>query len=102
MRIEPFGVFVELLPGRDGMVHVSKLSTEFVSNPKDVVQMGDSLHVRVAAIDDMNRVNLTTLTPEQEQMAKNSSSRRDDRGNRSDSDGQGNQRRSPQRYQRRR
>lgn len=70
VRLESFGVFVELLPGRDGMVHVSKLSTKFVQNPKDVVNIGDTLHVRVTEIDDMGRVNLTALTPEQEEQAR--------------------------------
>jgi len=70
VRIENFGAFVELLPGRDGMVHISKLSTEFVKNINDVVKLGDTLHVRVNEIDDMGRISLTTLTPEQEQQAK--------------------------------
>jgi polyribonucleotide nucleotidyltransferase len=70
VRLESFGVFVEILPGRDGMVHVSKLSTGYVQNPKDVVNIGDTLHVRVVEIDDMGRVNLSALTPEQEQQAR--------------------------------
>jgi len=70
VRIENFGAFVELLPGRDGMVHVSKLSTGFVKNINDVVKLGDTLHVRVNEIDDQGRVSLTTLTPEQEEQAR--------------------------------
>jgi len=70
VRIENFGAFVELLPGRDGLVHVSKLSTDFVKNIHDVVKLGDTLHVRVNEIDDQGRVSLTTLTPEQEEQAK--------------------------------
>jgi len=70
VRIENFGAFVELLPGRDGMVHVSKLSTQFVKNINDVVKLGDTLHVRVNEIDDQGRVSLTTLTPEQEEQAR--------------------------------
>ena len=72
VRVENFGAFVELLPGRDGMVHVSKLSTSFVKDVHDVVKMGDTLHVRVTKIDDMGRVDLTTLTPEQEEEARQS------------------------------
>jgi len=70
VRIENFGAFVELLPGRDGMVHVSKLSPNFIQNIHDVVKLGDTLHVRVNDIDDQGRISLTALTPEQEQQAK--------------------------------
>jgi polyribonucleotide nucleotidyltransferase len=71
-RILPFGAFVEFLPGKEGMVHVSKMSTQFVNNPTDVVQIGQQVHVRVMEIDDQGRVNLTMLTPEEEQQAKQS------------------------------
>ena len=70
VRIENFGAFVELLPGRDGLVHVSKLSTSFVKDINQVVKLGDTLHVRVNEIDDQGRVSLTTLTPEQEEQAR--------------------------------
>ncbi|MEA3355440.1 MAG: polyribonucleotide nucleotidyltransferase [Patescibacteria group bacterium] len=70
VRVENYGAFVELLPGRDGMVHISKLSDQFVKNINDVVKIGDSLHVRVTKIDEMNRIDLTTLTPEQEDQAR--------------------------------
>ena len=66
VRVENYGAFVELLPGRDGMVHVSKLSNQFVKNINDVVKIGDSIHVRVIKIDEMNRIDLTALTVEQE------------------------------------
>lgn len=69
-RIENFGVFVDLLPGKSGLVHVSQLSTEYVKDPHDIVKIGDTLHVRVTEIDQMGRINLTTLTPEQEVAAK--------------------------------
>ena len=52
------------------MAHVSKLSTEFVKNINDVVKLGDTLHVRVTKIDEMGRVDLTALTPEQEEQAR--------------------------------
>ncbi len=70
VRIENFGAFVEILPGRDGMVHISKLSPNFVQNIDDVVKLGDTLHVRVDEIDEMHRISLTALTPEQEEEAK--------------------------------
>ncbi len=60
-RILPFGAFVEFLPGKEGMVHVSKMSTEFVNDPNDIVKIGQVVKVRVAEIDDQGRVNLSML-----------------------------------------
>ncbi len=60
-RILPFGAFVEILPGKEGMVHVSQMSTEFVGAPTDVVQIGQKVKVRVMEIDDQHRVNLSML-----------------------------------------
>jgi len=60
-RILPFGAFVEFLPGKEGMVHVSKMSTEFVKNPTDVVSIGQKVKVRVAEVDDQGRINLSML-----------------------------------------
>ncbi len=71
-RILPFGAFVEFLPGKEGMVHVSKMSTQFVNNPNDVVEVGKKVHVRVVEIDEQGRINLSMLTPEEEQQAKQS------------------------------
>lgn len=58
-RIEPFGVFVEILPGKDGLVHVSRLSTRYVSDPGQIVRLGDKLKVVVSEIDDLGRINLS-------------------------------------------
>jgi polyribonucleotide nucleotidyltransferase len=69
VRVEAYGAFVELLPGRDGLLHVSRMSTEFVADPNTLVKIGDTIHVRVREIDDQNRVSLTALTKEQEQQA---------------------------------
>jgi len=69
VRVEAYGAFVELLPGRDGLVHVSRLATSFVADPNTIVKLGDILHVRVREIDEQGRVSLTALTPEQEQQA---------------------------------
>lgn len=60
-RILPFGAFVEVLPGKEGMVHVSQMSTGFVSSPNDVVALGQKVKVRVMEIDDQKRVNLSML-----------------------------------------
>lgn len=69
-RLMNFGAFVEILPGKEGLVHVSKMSTGFVKDPGEVVKVGDSVHVRVREIDDMGRINLTMLTEEEEQQAR--------------------------------
>jgi len=60
-RILPFGAFVEILPGKEGMVHVSQMSTGFVDDPSQVVAIGDTIKVRVMEVDDQRRVNLSML-----------------------------------------
>jgi len=60
-RILPFGAFVEYLPGKEGMVHVSQMSQGFVKDPRDVVNIGDKVKVRVSEIDEQGRVNLSML-----------------------------------------
>ncbi|MBW7453400.1 polyribonucleotide nucleotidyltransferase [Paenibacillus sepulcri] len=58
-RIEKFGCFVEILPGKDGLVHISQLSTERVAKVEDVVKVGDQITVKVTEIDQQGRVNLS-------------------------------------------
>ncbi|MFH1289641.1 MAG: polyribonucleotide nucleotidyltransferase [Patescibacteria group bacterium] len=58
-RIESFGAFVSVLPGKSGLVHVSNMSSDFVKDPKEVVKVGDRVRVKVFEIDEMGRVNLT-------------------------------------------
>ena len=60
-RIQPFGAFVEVLPGREGLVHVSQMSTEFVSDPNKIVSLGQQVKVRVSEIDEQHRINLSML-----------------------------------------
>ena len=60
-RIQPFGAFVEILPGKEGMVHVSDMKEDFVSDPNEVVALGDHVQVRVKEIDEMKRINLSML-----------------------------------------
>jgi polyribonucleotide nucleotidyltransferase len=57
--IKEFGVFVELVPGQDGMCHISELSDEFVKNVEDIVKMGDELKVKVIQVDPTGRVKLS-------------------------------------------
>jgi len=61
VRFLQFGAFVEILPGKDGLVHVSQLSDsdERVGKPEDVISLGDKIRVRVTEIDPQGRVNLT-------------------------------------------
>ena len=63
VRLLPFGAFVELLPGKDGMVHVSKMGRGFVKNPADVVTLGEKVKVRVYQIDQQGRINLEMERP---------------------------------------
>jgi polyribonucleotide nucleotidyltransferase len=58
-RMLPFGAFVEFLPGKEGMVHVSQMSADYVKNPADVVNIGDKVKVRVIEIDEQGRINLS-------------------------------------------
>ena len=60
-RILPFGAFVEFLPGKEGMVHVSKMADKFIRNPSDVVQIGQKVKVKVIEIDEQGRTNLSML-----------------------------------------
>lgn len=55
VRIENFGAFVDIGAGRPGLVHVSELSTEYVSNPTDIVQVGDEVEVSVIDLDRKKR-----------------------------------------------
>ena len=57
-RITSFGAFVEILPGKEGLVHISKLSRQRVRKVEDVVKLGDEIVVKVANIDDQGRINL--------------------------------------------
>mgnify|MGYP004611052121 FL=1 len=59
VRILQFGAFVELAPGKDGMVHISKLANHRVEKVEDVVNIGDMIWVKVIEIDEKGRVNLS-------------------------------------------
>jgi polyribonucleotide nucleotidyltransferase len=58
-RIMAFGAFVEIAPGKDGLVHISELADHRVDSVESVVQIGDPLEVEVIEIDRMGRINLT-------------------------------------------
>lgn len=56
-RIEKFGAFVEIFPGKDALVHISQLAKERVNKVEDVIKMGDQFLVKVTEIDKQGRVN---------------------------------------------
>ena len=58
-RIMNFGAFCEILPGKEGLIHVSELANKFVKNVEDVVKIGDEVTVKVIEIDEQGRVNLS-------------------------------------------
>ena len=59
VRIMDFGAFVEVLPGKDGLVHISELSHDHVQSVTDVVKLGDTVKVKVKEIDSQGRINLS-------------------------------------------
>ncbi len=59
MRIMNFGAFVEILPGKEGLVHISELADHRVASVEDVVKVGDEITVKVIEIDHMGRINLS-------------------------------------------
>lgn len=60
-RMQPFGAFVNILPGKDGLVHVSQMAQGFVKDPAEILHEGQTVKVWVMEIDDMGRVNLSML-----------------------------------------
>jgi polyribonucleotide nucleotidyltransferase len=60
-RIQPFGAFVEILPGKEGLVHVSQMGVGFVKDPGEVVSLGQKVKVRVTEVDERGRINLSML-----------------------------------------
>jgi polyribonucleotide nucleotidyltransferase len=57
--VKDFGAFIEIVPGRDGLCHISELAEDYVKNVNDVCRVGDFLHVKVIAIDDQDRIKLS-------------------------------------------
>ena len=58
-KIMPFGAFVDLGGGKEGLVHISKIAKEHIKNVTDYVNVGDKVPVKVIGIDDQGRINLT-------------------------------------------
>jgi len=59
IAIKDFGAFVEIMPGKDGLVHISELSDGYVQSVNDVCRMGDTMLVKVIAVDEQDRVKLS-------------------------------------------
>ncbi len=57
--VKDFGAFVEILPGRDGLCHISELSNDYVSSVGDICSVGDAMRVKVIAVDEQDRVKLS-------------------------------------------
>src|SRR5262249_20378808 len=68
--IKEFGAFIEILPGRDGLCHISELDDKYVGKVEDVCKVGDILQVKVIAIDDHDRVKLSRKALLREQSGK--------------------------------
>ena len=58
-KLMNFGAFCEILPGKEGLIHVSELSGKFIKNVEDAVKVGDKVKVKLIKIDDMGRLNLS-------------------------------------------
>jgi len=71
-RIQPFGAFVEVLPGKEGLVHISRMSNNYVKDPAEIVKVGQKVKVVVTEIDDQGRINLSMVFG-----SKNDSSRKE-------------------------
>jgi polyribonucleotide nucleotidyltransferase len=71
LRITNFGAFVEILPGKEGLVHISKLSKGRVKRVEDVVRIGDEILVKVTDIDKQGRINLSHKDVFSEKQPKN-------------------------------
>jgi polyribonucleotide nucleotidyltransferase len=82
-RIMDFGAFVEILPGKEGLVHISKLSRQRINSVTDVIKEGQAIQVKLLEIDKMGRLNLSyidAIDPDGDTGSRSpSSSQRDDR-----------------------
>ena len=89
VSIQPFGAFIELIPGKDGLLHISRMAKGRIARVEDVLNVGDEVEVVVLEIDDRGKVSLDAVNkfdvPEGAE-APPAGPRRDDRGGRGDRD----------------
>ena len=69
-RIEKFGAFVEVIPGKEGLVHISQLDVKRVEKVEDVISLGDTILVKVTEIDNQGRINISRKAVLKEQETK--------------------------------
>jgi len=74
--VKDFGAFIEILPGKDGLCHISELSENYVNSVSDVCKIGDMMKVKVIAIDDQDRVKLSRKMAMKELAAREQPTRR--------------------------
>ncbi|HCR81565.1 MAG: Polyribonucleotide nucleotidyltransferase [Candidatus Pacebacteria bacterium GW2011_GWA1_46_10] len=79
-RVESYGAFVEYLPGREGLVHVSEMSLTRIDNVNDVVKLGDTVHVRVNEIKEDGKIGLSMLSTEESEQKRSQRRPGGDRG----------------------
>ena len=63
VSIKEFGAFVEIAPGRDGMVHVSEISNKRIAHPADVLKEGQQIHVWVKSVTPEGKISLSMIGP---------------------------------------
>jgi polyribonucleotide nucleotidyltransferase len=80
VRIMPYGAFIEILPGKDGLVHISELADYHVQHVEDVVNLGDEINVMVTDIDKNGKISLSRRAVLTGQMPTKSDTDRGDRG----------------------
>jgi polyribonucleotide nucleotidyltransferase len=76
ISIKDFGAFIEILPGRDGLCHISELDDKYVGRVEDVCKVGDKIRVKVIAIDEQDRVKLSRKALLREEAAAEQAARR--------------------------
>lgn len=82
-KIQPYGAFVEILPGKEGLVYISDMSEEFVKDPNDLVSEGSSVKVRVKEVDKLGRINLSMVMDPSYDQRRRKNTKDDDRRSRS-------------------
>ncbi|NLJ94217.1 MAG: polyribonucleotide nucleotidyltransferase [Clostridiaceae bacterium] len=102
-RLMNFGAFVEIVPGKEGLVHISKMAWEHVAKVEDVVEVGQKVRVYVDEIDNQGRINLSMRDPQEkpEHFSDRSKQGRSFSGHGSRSKGDRNKRRGGDRHNRR-
>ncbi len=75
-RVENYGAFVEFLPNKEGLVHVSQMSTEYVADASDKFKIGDEVHVRVSEIKDDGKIGLSMLSVEEAKESRSNSAKK--------------------------